>query len=235
LEDVRLRHAKLSIRMGESTRNSTYDAGHNSNAWLYSERNTAKFGMHPSVYKSGGVGLSITYTATNCPLGRILVARTDSGICFVALGSSDEGLLMHLRAEYPNARLSADGEDRELHIWVSDIVEYLEGKASLDQNKNLPVDVTATAFQIRVWNELRKIPYGMTRSYREVAKRIGNPKAYRAVANACGSNKVPLVVPCHRVVRQNGDLGGYRWGVERKKRLLAMENENVPKLNGNTV
>ena len=223
LEAVRLRNARLALKRGESTRTSTYRAGHSSSSWLYSE-GTAKLGMHPSVYKSGGNGLTISYAISECFLGKVLVAATPSGICFVCLGDSERRLVSHLKDEFPNAFLSPNIGRTGLQKWVEEIVEYLEGRIRLEQ-ANLPLDVSATAFQLRVWEELQKIPYGTTRSYNEIAERIGNPKAYRAVANACGSNRVPLVIPCHRVVRKNGNLGGYRWGTERKKKLLAMEAE----------
>ncbi len=227
LEEIRMKHAKLALKRGESTRNSTYKVGHNSASWLYSEGSSAKFGMSPATYKSGAEGLSIHYTISKCELGKVLVASTPSGICFLCLGDSDDRLLAHLQNEYPNANISPDQGRSGLDEWVSTILEYLDGRARLGQVGGLPVDVAATAFQLRVWRELQNIPYGTTLSYNEVAERIGNPKAYRAVANACASNRVPLVIPCHRVVRKNGDLGGYRWGVDRKKKLLAMEAETA--------
>jgi len=226
LEAVRLRHAKFSLKKGESTRKSTYGAGHNSSAWLYSEKDS-KFGMSPSKYKSGGEGLVIKYSVSSCPLGQLLVAGTERGVCFVCLGDSREKLVSHLQGEYPKARISPE---EGLKPWVSEILGYMNGKNRLE-NSNLPIDVQATAFQWRVWKELLSIPYGTTMSYNEVAERIGNPLAYRAVANACGSNRVPLVIPCHRVIRKNGDLGGYRWGIERKKKLLKMEDDAVSSKN----
>ncbi len=226
LEAVRMKQAKLALKRGESTRNSTYSVGHSSASWLYSDRSTSKLGMSPSMYKSGGEGLSISYTVANCSLGRVLVAGTNNGLCFVALGESDKKLVSHLENEYPNAVISPGNDSVGVNTWISKILEYLEGKTPLGQ-ASLPIDVTATAFQMRVWKELQNIPYGTTLSYNEVAERVGNPRAYRAVANACASNRVPLVIPCHRVVRKNGDLGGYRWGMERKRKLLAMEAEKV--------
>lgn len=228
LEAVRLRHAKFALKRGESARKSTYKVGHNSSAWLYSE-NDSKFGMSPSKYKSGGAGLVIRYSISSCPLGQLLVAGTERGICFVCLGDSGEKLISHLRGEYPNARISPE-EEKGLKPWVTEILGYLDGKNRL-RNSNLPIDVQATAFQWRVWKELQNIPYGATMSYNEIAERIGNPLAYRAVANACGSNRVPLIIPCHRVIRKNGDLGGYRWGIERKKKLLRMEGDSVSSKN----
>ena len=225
LEAVRVRRAKLALKNGDSTRKSTYKTGHSSASWLYSGE---KLGMPPSSYKSGGDGLYINYALADCSLGRVLVAATGKGVCFVGLGDNDEKLVAHLQNEYPNAIISAQGEGSEFNEWISEIVKYLAGRSRLEE-AHLPVDVTATAFQMRVWKELQDIPYGKTLSYNEVAVKIGNPKAYRAVANACGSNRVPLIIPCHRVVRKNGDLGGYRWGVGRKQKLLDMESRNPPR------
>ena len=160
----------------------------------------------------------IRWTVTACPLGRLLLAATERGICAVKLGDGDRELEADLSGEYQAADLQRD--DAGLREWADAIVRHLEGEqADLD----LPLDVRATAFQWRVWQELRAIPYGSTRTYREVARRIKKPKAVRAVANACASNPVAVVVPCHRVIRTDGDLGGYRWGIQRKQKLLAQE------------
>jgi len=223
VEAVRLKHLKNALRNGESTVRSTYRAGHNSSGWLYSGQ--AKLGMSPLEYKTGGEGVEIHYQVSNCTLGKLLVAGTEKGICFVCLGDSDQELLVHLENEYPNAEISRETSASDLNFWISRILNYLDGKTQLEK-QNLPIDVAATAFQMSVWKELQNIPYGTTLSYNEVARKIGNPKAYRAVANACGANRVPLVIPCHRVVRKNGDIGGYRWGVDRKKKLLSMEAES---------
>lgn len=222
LEAVRMKRAKSALKQGESTRNSTYQAGHSSASWMYGSSAAAKLGMSPSLYKSGGDGLKIVYVISDSPLGRILVGATERGICFICLGSTDEKLVGYLRDEYPRADISQESAETKLGSWVSEIIGYLEGKNRLAQDA-LPLDVSATAFQMSVWKELQKIPYGRTASYNEIAEKIGRPNAYRAVANACASNRVPLVIPCHRVVRKNGNLGGYRWGVERKKKLLAIE------------
>ncbi len=222
LEAVRLKHLKLSLKRGESARKSTYAAGYNTTGWLYSSGDS-KIGVSPAEYRSGGKGLTIAYSLTECTLGRLLVAATTNGVCFVALGDSDPRLLSHLKSEYPHAQIISDAEAGiDMGGWISEILEYLQGKNRL-LSSNLPIDVQATAFQWKVWKELQNIPYGATRSYNEIAERIGVPKGYRAVANACASNHVPLAIPCHRVVRKNGDLGGYRWGVERKRKLLEME------------
>ena len=162
--------------------------------------------------------MHIEYTISDCPLGRMLVAATPRGVCAVSLGSDDAGLEAGLRAEYPGAEIApaAIGLRRE----VDSLLDYLTGRQT---GLELPLDVQATAFQLRVWEELRRIPYGETRTYTQVAEAIGRPKAVRAVANACASNPAALVTPCHRVIRGDGTLGGYRWGLERKKTLLSEE------------
>ena len=166
--------------------------------------------------------MNINYTIVDCLLGRLLVAATDKGICAVSLGDTDAALETALASEYPAADLRRDGSD--LDLWINAILEYLNGQ---QPHLNLPLDVQATAFQWRVWEELRSIPYGGTRSYSEIAQAVGNPRAARAVALACASNPVALVIPCHRLVREDGSSGGYRWGAERKQRLLSQEQEKV--------
>ena len=159
-------------------------------------------------------------TTVNCPLGRLLVAATEKGVCAVSLGDSDTSLESILTSEYPTAHIQRD--DHQLGQWIKALLDYLNGE---QPHLDLPVDVQATAFQWRVWEALQAIPYGSTRSYREIAQAIGNPGASRAVAQACATNPVALIIPCHRVVRENGDFGGYRWGKERKQRLLAQEKK----------
>ena len=163
--------------------------------------------------------MKISYTIVDCHLGRMLVGMTEQGICAVSLGDSDPALESGLRTEYPAADICRD--ESGLNEWVGAILSPLQGQRP---NLDLPIDVQATAFQWRVWEELRTIPYGSTRSYSQVAGSIGQPGATRAVARACATNHVALVIPCHRVVREDGDLGGYRWGVERKKALLELES-----------
>jgi len=228
LESFRLRRLKLSLKKGESITKSTYDAGYNTSSWLYSKPNS-KLGMSPSSYKSGAEGMRITFLLSDCSLGRLLVAGTGEGICGVSLGDSDAKLIAFLRAEYPRAVLTElyPGEengrpDEGLRGWVDAILEYLDRGRDLAQAK-LPLDLKVTAFQWKVLKELRKIPFGETRSYSEIAIDIGCPEGSRAVANACASNPVALVIPCHRVVRKTGELGGYRWGLERKGMLLEKE------------
>ncbi|MDR5694159.1 MAG: methylated-DNA--[protein]-cysteine S-methyltransferase [Armatimonadota bacterium] len=162
--------------------------------------------------------LRIRYTVTPCPLGNLLVAATEKGICSVMLGTSPAELEALLVKEYPHAEFHRDpaGLDR----WVRVLLKYLNGQ---QRALDLPLDVRGTAFQQRVWEELRRIPYGSTRTYSDIARAVGRPKASRAVARACATNPVALLIPCHRVVRKGGDPGGFGWGVERKRALLALE------------
>jgi AraC family transcriptional regulator of adaptative response/methylated-DNA-[protein]-cysteine methyltransferase len=216
-ESVRASRFKQQVRDGDSVTGAMYVAGYGSSSRLY-ESASHTFGMTPASYRRGGEGATIAYTILDCPLGRLLVAATDRGICAVSLGDSDEALYAELAGEYPAAGLHRD--DAGLGEWAGAIVRYMDGaQAYLD----LPLDIAATAFQLRVWEELRAIPYGATRSYSEIARRLGEPGAARAVAQACAHNRVALLIPCHRVVREGGDPGGYRWGTWRKERLLNAE------------
>jgi AraC family transcriptional regulator of adaptative response/methylated-DNA-[protein]-cysteine methyltransferase len=174
--------------------------------------------MTPKNYQSGAKSTTIYYSISDCNLGRLLVASTDKGVCMVTLSDQDKILVDALKEEFPQAQFLF--ENKYLLSQVKILLEYLKGK---EPHCDLPLDVKGTAFQKRVWDELRKIPYGKTYSYEEVAKRIGKPKAVRAVANACANNPTSLIVPCHRVVRKDGSLGGYRWDLKRKKALLEME------------
>ena len=222
-EACRLGLLKEQLRDGDGVTKALYEAGYNSSSRLY-EHTQAQLGMTPTLYRKGGKGMSITYTIVDCVLGRLLVAATDKGVCAVSLGSSDAALEAFLAGEYPAAERRRDGSD--LTLWVNALLEHLNGQ---QPHLHLPLDVQATAFQWRVWAELQKIPYGSTRSYSEIARAVGNPNAARAVAQACATNPVAIVIPCHRVVRENGKPGGYRWGTERKERLLAQE-QKVPAL-----
>ncbi|MDG6995525.1 MAG: methylated-DNA--[protein]-cysteine S-methyltransferase [Nitrososphaerota archaeon] len=234
-EAVRLGRLKMSLRSGDSVRRSTYGAGYKTTGWLYFRPNE-KLGMSPSKYRSGGEGLEIDYAITDCPLGKLLVAATERGVCFVSLDDSSQKLLSFLRSEYPKAkfRFSSGSENSKLSVALEKIMEYLTEGTDLE-NSSLPLDLQATAFQSRVWKELRAIPYGSVKSYSEIAERIGLPKATRAVANACAANPVPLVVPCHRVVPKNGGFGGYGLGVERKKLLLEKEGVDLSALKSKKV
>ena len=215
---VRLGRLKHGLRKGGTTvTEAMYEAGYGSSSRLY-EQSNAQLGMTPAAYRRGGRGMEITYTLANSRLGRLLVGATARGISDVYLGDRDEALTSALRQEYPQAEMRSGG--REASAWVRAIVGYLDGGAP---GLDLPLDVQATAFQRRVWEALRRIPFGTTRTYGEIARGLGRPTAARAVARACATNPVSLVIPCHRVVRGDGGMGGYRWGIERKKALLAEE------------
>jgi len=213
----RLDRVKRMLRRGDGVAGALYEAGYGSASRLY-ERSDAQLGMTPATYKKGGRGASIAYTITASPLGRLLVGVTGRGVCAVSLGDDDAALVEGLLAEYPAASISR--ADARLMPTVAAILAHLSGaEPALD----LPLDLRATGFQWRVWQELRRIPRGETTSYGAIAAAIGQPKAVRAVANACANNRVAVVIPCHRAIRQDGALGGYRWGVERKEKLLAAE------------
>ena len=216
----RMRQLKSSLRKGDDVTTALYDAGYGSSSRLY-ERAPSHLGMTPATYRQGGAGMQIHYTIVASPLGRLLVGATSEGISALYLGEADAALESALRKEYPRAEIRRDTSgSKNLGGWVDQILAHLRGK---EPQLDLPTDVQATAFQRRVWEELRGIPYGATRTYTEVARSIGRPAAIRAVARACATNPVSVVVPCHRVVRQDGNLAGYRWGLERKRALLEHE------------
>ncbi|MDO8614433.1 MAG: bifunctional DNA-binding transcriptional regulator/O6-methylguanine-DNA methyltransferase Ada [Dehalococcoidia bacterium] len=217
----RVERLKGHLKDGASVTRALYDAGYPSSNRLY-ESAPAQLGMTPATYRRGGRGMSIRYGVVDCALGKLLVGATERGICAVQLGDGEEQLEISLRREYPAAALTRAGDGLDGRL--QEIVGYLDGRrVRLD----LAVDVQATAFQIRVWRALRDIAYGQRKSYSQVAREIGAPGAARAVANACAANPVALIVPCHRVVRNDGSPGGYGWGAERKQALLAMEAEKA--------
>lgn len=216
-DSCRLRTLKRNLQAGDSVTRAMYDAGYGSSSRLY-ERTASQLGMTPDKYRRGAIAASIRYHFADSPLGRMLIAATDRGICSIQFASSDGELLEGLKREFPFAARKTD--EGGLQSWVSALLRHMRGK-HLDSS--LPLDIRATAFQRRVWAYLQSIPFGKTKSYSEVAKAIGNPKACRAVARACATNPVAVAIPCHRVVREDGSMGGYRWGLDRKKTLLAME------------
>ena len=224
-ESQRVKRFKAGIKNGASVAHAMYDAGYGSSRSLY-EKSSAQLGMTPATYGRGGKGMRIVFTIADSSLGRLLVAATERGICAVTLGDSDTELTRALFAEYPAA--SIDSKDvsisPSLNLWLHAVLDSLNGTV---RKVELPMDIQATAFQWRVWEELRRIPFGSTRSYQEIAKAIGKPNAVRAVARACASNRLALVIPCHRVIRENKELGGYRWGMERKRRLLQQESDRM--------
>ena len=213
----RLDRFKELIKDGQDISSALYEAGFGSPSRLY-ETSAAGMGMSPGAYRKGGMGMNIYHTVLACPMGRLLVAATNKGVCSVKIGDSDPELKEHLLAEFPSAVHQQDGG--LLSIWAAEILSYLDGEKT---GLNLPLDIQATAFQQQVWQMLRTIPYGETRTYQEVAQALGKDQSSRAVGTACGANPVALVIPCHRVLRKDGGLGGYSWGLERKKSLLDME------------
>jgi AraC family transcriptional regulator of adaptative response/methylated-DNA-[protein]-cysteine methyltransferase len=213
----RFRRFKQQLKLGPSATNAVYAAGYGSSSRAY-ERTANRLGMTPTRYRQGGQQTRIHYLTTKCALGHMLVAATDKGICKISFGDSAARLKSSLREEFPAAALQRGGS--KLQTWTRSILRHLNGH---EPRLDLPLDVRATTFHSRVWTALRSIPYGETRSYKQIAKAIGRPKAIRAVAHACATNNVAVLIPCHRVVRENGDLAGYRWGLKRKRHLLAKE------------
>lgn len=208
---------RRELRTGQTVSSATYAAGFGSSSRLY-EHSQARLGMTPAAYRRGGAGELIGYTLVPTGLGLALIAATDGGVCAVKLGDAAAPLERDLRREFPNAR--AVRADDTLASLGRQVRRVLDGS---EPAKELPLDIKGTAFQARVWQALRRIPRGETRTYSQVARAIGRPNAVRAVASACASNHLAVVVPCHRVVRKDGGLGGYRWGIERKQALLERE------------
>ena len=219
MDNMRIENFKENVRETDVT-TSLYESGFGSSRSLY-EKAGERLGMTPAVYKKGGKGMKINYTIVDSPLGKMLVARTEKGICAVSFGDDEKSLSDELSQEFHAAEISDD--DTGLKSAVKAILKSLDGEKAI---LTLPLDLRASAFQMRVWSELRKIPYGETRSYAEIANAVGNPKAVRAVARACATNPVALVNPCHRVIGSDGKLSGYRWGIERKKQILEHERES---------
>jgi AraC family transcriptional regulator, regulatory protein of adaptative response / methylated-DNA-[protein]-cysteine methyltransferase len=218
---LRVARLKSELRKGKDVTTALHEVSYGSSSRLY-EKSDAHLGMTPATYRRGGRGMNISYTIAPCSLGRVLVAETERGISAVYLGEHDSDLATALRKEYPYAEIRCGSGERSK--WVRAIVQHLAGSNS---RLDLPTDVVATVFQRRVWEALRAIPLGATRTYAEVARSIGQPSAIRAVAHACATNPAAIVVPCHRVVRTDGTLGGYRWGLERKRSLLDQERRTA--------
>lgn len=213
----RVERFKDELRGGSDVVTAMYESGYGSSSRLY-EKAAENLGMTPAIYRKGGMGMKINYVVTDCELGNLLVARTKRGVCSVTFGDDVDAMRTALDKEFPNAEIADDADG--LKNAVDAIIKYLAGK---NTRLVLPLDLQATAFQLQVWDFLRQIPYGETRSYTEVAEAIGDKKKVRAVAQACAKNRVAVVIPCHRVVASDGKLSGYRWGVERKRRLLQNE------------
>lgn len=216
-DSCRLRTLKRNLQTGSSVTRAMYDAGYGSSSRLY-ERTSSQLGMTPDKYRRGAIAATIRYACVDSPLGRMLVGATDRGICSIQFSRTDEELLAGLKREFPFAVRKLD--EGGLQSWIRMLLSQMRGK---DLHSALPLDIRATAFQRRVWTYLQSIPFGSTKSYLQVAKAIGRPKACRAVARACATNPVAVAIPCHRVVREDGALGGYRWGINRKKALLQLE------------
>src|ERR1700722_5994677 len=218
-DSSRLHSLKRNLQAGDSVTRAMYDAGYGSSSRLY-ERTASQLGMTPDKYRRGAIAAAIRYTSSDSPLGRMLIAATDKGICSIQFANSDGELEQGLRHEFPFAIRRRD--DAAMQSWKEDLLRQMRGQ---HLHTALPLDIQATAFQRRVWSHLQSIPFGKTKSYAAVANAIGQPTATRAVARACAANPVAVAIPCHRVVRKSGDMGGYRWGVERKKTLLDLEME----------
>ncbi len=210
-EALRVKRFKEMLRAGKSITDALYETGYGSSSRVY-ERSNAQLGMTPATYRKGGLGMKLGYTIAKSPLGKVLVAATERGVSAVYLGDVENRLVTELREEYPRAEIKSAPDS--FQRWVREIVQ---------PRLELPLDLQATAFQRRVWQELQRIPRGRTRSYSQVARSLGQPKAVRAVARACATNPVSVIVPCHRVIREDGALAGYRWGLSRKEKLLAKE------------
>jgi AraC family transcriptional regulator of adaptative response/methylated-DNA-[protein]-cysteine methyltransferase len=215
--ETRARRAADKLRTAGTVTEAIYDAGFNSSSRFY-ESTAARLGMTPGALRRGGAGASIRFAVGQASLGAVLVAATDKGVCAILLGDDPETLVRDLQDRFPRAELK--GGDVDFERMVAEVVGLVEAPG---QRLDLPLDIRGTAFQQKVWAALRAIPAGKTASYTEIARAIGQPKAVRAVAQACAANALAIAIPCHRVVRADGDLSGYRWGVERKRKLIDRE------------
>jgi AraC family transcriptional regulator of adaptative response/methylated-DNA-[protein]-cysteine methyltransferase len=218
---ARLRRFKAALREEKPIDAALYDAGYGSPSRVYEQAGT-RLGMTPAQYRRKGEGVAISYAALETPVGRVLVGATDRGICFIRFGENVAEIAAALRDEYRNATIAPMGKPYHTDFarWVEALSRHLEGE---QPQLDLPLDIRATAFQMRVWRYLQSIPYGSVESYAEVAAGIGRPTAARAVARACATNPVAIAIPCHRVIRGTGELGGYRWGLDRKRTIIDRE------------
>jgi len=215
----RVRNFKSRLRAGDTVSRATYEAGFGSSSRVY-ERTDALLGMTPASYRRGGLGVRIQYTIVDAPIGRVLVGTTDRGVCAVELGATNADVERSLRSDFPNATIERSDDVRA--TWVKAVLDRIRDPHHT-RGRDVPLDVDGTAFQWLVWKTLQDIPSGERRTYSQVAAAIGRPTATRAVARACATNRVAIVIPCHRVVREDGDLAGYKWGVDRKRKLLDEE------------
>lgn len=225
VEGCRLAALRGTLRAAKNVTDAIYEAGFASSSRVY-ERVDTRLGMIPSEYRAGGKGTRVSYVSVDSPLGRMMMGATDRGLCFIQFAESDEELLALLQKEYPAADLQPMPEpySDQFQLWMASLAKHLRGE---QPDLDLPMDVRATAFQLNVWKFLQTIPYGKVYSYSEVAAGIGKPSAVRAVARACASNTVAIIIPCHRVIRGDGGLGGYRWGLSRKRTLIDRERSTA--------
>ncbi|WP_282563033.1 methylated-DNA--[protein]-cysteine S-methyltransferase [Tahibacter amnicola] len=224
----RMERFKRALREGTSVTDAIYAAGFGSGSRVY-EKSDPLLGMTPASYRRGGAGTAVRYTTLPTDLGELLVAATERGICAILLGANENELLCELRKELPAAELERVDAGRD--EWLAGMIDRVQSELGWQDRPPAalpPLDLRATAFQWRVWQALTRIPAGQTRSYREIAEAIGAPRAARAVARACAANRLAIVVPCHRVVRDDGSLGGYRWGINRKRQILRQEAQLAP-------
>lgn len=227
-DELRKKRLKAQLKRGDNVTEALYAAGYSSSSRLY-ERADSQLGMTPASYRKGGAGTQIGYSIVECALGLLLVAATERGVCMVSLAGPAEAAMLTqaLVAEFPAAQIVRD--DDRLQPWTTALVAHLAGR---QPDLGLPLDVQSTAFQRRVWQLLQAIPYGETRTYSQLARELGQPTATRAVARACATNPVSLVVPCHRAIGVDGSLRGYRWGIERKRALLEREQRVAAEVTG---
>lgn len=218
---LRSQRLKQRLQEGEGIAHAVYDTGYGSSSQLY-EKAPKQLGMTPKTYQQAGKTISIVYAIAPCPLGYLLVATTEKGICAVKLGDEADKLEHILNQEFHQADIVRDHQTHQ--EWIQAILDFIAGD---ETHLDLPLDVRGTAFQKQVWQVLQKIPYGETRTYTDIARNLAKPQAVRAVGNACGANPIALIVPCHRVLRSDGSLGGYRWGIERKQKLLIQESKLI--------
>jgi AraC family transcriptional regulator of adaptative response/methylated-DNA-[protein]-cysteine methyltransferase len=220
-DSCRLRLLKRNLQAGDNVTRAMYDAGYGSSSRLY-EKTASQLGMTPDKYRRGAIAATVRYACADSPLGRMLIAATDKGVCSIQFARSDGELIEGLKREFPFATRKPD--EGGLKVWLTTLLAKMSGRKP---DAALPLDIRATAFQRRVWTYLQSIPFGATQSYLQVAEGIGQPSASRAVARACATNPVAVAIPCHRIVRQDGNISGYRWGVERKKALLELERRGL--------
>ncbi|WP_392481912.1 bifunctional DNA-binding transcriptional regulator/O6-methylguanine-DNA methyltransferase Ada [Nostoc sp. C110] len=218
---LRTQRLKQRLQSGEEIAHAVYDTGYGSSSQIY-EKAPNQLGMTPKIYQQAGKTISIVYAIAPCPLGYLLVATTDKGICAVKLGDEADKLEHILNQEFHQAHIIRD--DHIHKEWIQGILDLIAGD---ETQLDLPLDIRGTAFQKQVWQVLQKIPYSETRTYTDIAHDIAKPQAVRAVGNACGANPIAVIIPCHRVLRSDGSLGGYRWGIERKQKLLVQESKSI--------